>query len=128
MWRVASNAHRASIAVRLWFGLSVSVLLSLYFFALRPTVHVHDISPDGRFDVVTWTRPYQAWVPRMPGGGSDRPGWIEIVRRSDGRSCGEMPVAMVWMAADLQWDAESAVLPGDDGGRWDLRTCSFASW
>jgi hypothetical protein len=104
--------------------IALAISLGVYFVWLRPVPHAHYVSPDGRFDVVTWTRPYHGWMPAMPGTGSDRPGWIEIVRRSDGRSCGELPVPMIWMATDVQWAAESAVLAGDNGGRWDLRTCT----
>jgi hypothetical protein len=64
----------------------------------------------------------------LHGSGSDKPGWIEIVRRTDARSCGSLPVPMVWMVGDVQWEPGAASLAGDEGGKWDLTACNVKRW
>ncbi len=77
------------------------------------------VSPDGRFEVHVVSR--MRWV-AMPGGGGDGPGRMEIVRRSDGRSCGWAPLEMANLASDVTWSGDTARLPF--AGTWDLAACT----
>lgn len=83
-------------------------------------------SPDGDFVAVTSSRRYQGFVPRGPGSGSDKPGFLEVRRVSDGRSCGEVELPLLWLGNDLRWELESrprsAVLVG--AATWYLEACT----
>lgn len=83
-------------------------------------------SPDGTFIADVSYRRFEALVPRGPGGGRDKPGRLEVRRVADGRSCGGVPVPMVWLVDDLRWDLASTpktvVLIGV--ARWNLDACN----
>ena len=81
-------------------------------------------SPDGAFVAVTTYRRFEAFVPRGPGGGSDKPGRLELFRVSDGRSCGSAPLSMVWMANELTWALTATPRSASAAmTSWNLDTC-----
>ena len=89
-----------------------------------PVEHARRLSPDGRFELVARARRFHSLIPAAPGSGSDKPGWLELVRRADGKSCGALPVPMVRMIDEVQWEGAAASLTGDEGGEWDLAACT----
>lgn len=97
------------------------VVVGLVSFALlHESKREPQISPDGRFYAVVSSRTWRSFVPAMPGGGSDKPGFVTVYTR-DGRSCGRKAVPMVW-AGGIAWlgrYAETETLQ-----RWDLRACA----
>ncbi len=76
-------------------------------------------SPDGLYEVIVRS---EIRLVAMPGGGSDAPATINVVRLADGVSCGTAPVDMAWMARELAWRPGVAELQMT--ARWDLRTCT----
>jgi hypothetical protein len=98
----------------------VVVVGAALFAGLRTEEYARVTSPDGRFYAVATYRAYQACVPRMPGGGGDKPGFIEVFRR-DGVSCGRADVVMVNELTSIRWDADEASLPVE--AVWSLRDC-----
>jgi hypothetical protein len=114
----------ASWGLGLLAGSALVVVLLLAWLLLWPREHARLSSPDGRFEAIAWTRPIQGLLPGMPGGGSDQPGWVEILRKEDGRSCGTAPLTSVWMLGDLRWSEAEAELVGQDRlDSWDLESC-----
>ena len=95
------------------------------FVGLRTEEYARVSSPDGRFYAVATSRVYQACVPRMPGGGGDKPGTIEVFRQ-DGVSCGRAEVSMVNELTSIRWDADEASLPSE--AVWRLRDCGQDRW
>ena len=99
----------------------VALLVGALVLGLRTEDYARVTSPDQRFIAVATYRSYQACIPRMPGGGGDKPGFITVYRR-DGTSCGRAPVAMVSELASLRWDDGSVSLPAE--ASWDLVGCT----
>ena len=81
-------------------------------------------SPDGRYEVITSTRRYESLIPRMPGQGSDKPGFVTIVSR-EGECFGSIPVDMLWFAASIEWSADGAEIPGVGEWNFSRRTVSY---
>lgn len=107
-------------------GLAVTTLLvSLGTFFLSRVEVSRTTSPDGAFTAVVTARRFEAFVPRSPGSGSDKPGFVEIFR-ADGTSCGRAEVSMVSNGFDVRWETErsprSAVLVGV--ATWALDACT----
>ncbi len=82
-------------------------------------------STDGRYQIVLLSQPYQSLIPRMPGGGSDRPGWVEL-EDNNGRSFGRVPIAMLHMVHSLQFTEDGASIPAV--GRWEFRARRVRYW
>jgi hypothetical protein len=74
-------------------------------------------SPDGRFYAVVTSPIWQSYVSVMPGGGSDKSGYVTVYTR-EGKSCGRAPVEMVWMIQDMEWSETNAELKLV--AEWDL--------
>jgi hypothetical protein len=116
----------ASWSAGLLAGSALVVVVLLVFLLLWPQEHSRLPSPDGRFEAIAWTRPIHGLRFAMPGGGSDKPGWVEIVRKSDGQSCGTAPLTFVWMLIDVRWSETEAHLVGEDrSDTWDLTACKL---
>lgn len=99
---------------------AVIVLAPLVLFLFITVEHSRVSSPDGRFVAVTSSPIYQFVIPMMPGGGSDKSGYITVYT-ADGRSCGRAPIEMLWMIQDLRWSPERAEL--SLVAEWDLANC-----
>ena len=74
-------------------------------------------SPDGKFYAVATCPIWQYFVPMPPGGAGDKSGYVTVYTR-DGKSCGRVPVEMVWYIQDMKWNTTSAELPLI--AEWDL--------
>jgi hypothetical protein len=103
----------------------VVVVASALAAGLRTEEYYRASSPDGRHYAVATYRLYQACIPRMPGGGGDKPGYVTVFTRG-GLSCGRAPVPMVNVVYSLRWDAKTASLPGS--ASWDLVDCRVERW
>lgn len=90
------------------------------FAGLRREEYDRVTSPDGRFTAVATYHAYQACVPRMPGGGGDKPGTIEVFGQG-GVSCGRADVVMVSELYSIRWDRDEASIPIE--AVWSLRGC-----
>lgn len=107
---------RLAIPLVAFFIIVSAVLVA----GLRTEEYDRVTSPDGRYVAVATYRRYQACVPRMPGGGGDKPGFITLFRR-DGSSCGRVSVSMVNFLYSLRWDDGSVSIPAE--ANWDLVGC-----
>ncbi|MEQ1566613.1 MAG: hypothetical protein ABMA64_13305 [Myxococcota bacterium] len=81
------------------------------------------VSPDGAFAAYSHREWGSALQVAMPGGGSDAPVWVEVVRLADGKRCGWVYVEIGWMTVDLTWSPGEAEIPL--AGAWDLTTCAL---
>jgi len=95
--------------------LTLGTLASLPFVITAESRRV--TSPDGRFYAVATCPIWQYYVPMSPGSGGDKSGYITVFTR-EGKSCGRVPVDMVWMIQDIKWSATTAELPLV--AEWDL--------
>jgi hypothetical protein len=106
---------------------AVAVVVGAASFLTARASFASSRSPDGAFTVIVSSRRFEDFVPRSPGSGSDRPGFIEVRRVSDDRSCGEASVPMVGLATDLRWNLagspRTAVVIG--AAVWNLDTCTL---
>lgn len=86
--------------------------------------HWRTQSPDGTFVAVARAQPLYALLPVMPGGGSDKPGWVTVYK--GGRSCGAAPVEMVSFAYHLAWQLDARPRAAEIRlvARWNLDDCS----
>ena len=87
-----------------------------------------DYPPD-QFTVVLSARPYAHFplIPMsMPGQGSDGPGYLEIFD-PHGKSCGGVPLEMIQIGWDFQWETNKASIPLV--AEWDFvkQTCFYWS-
>lgn len=77
-------------------------------------------SPDGRFEAVLYSTGSRTFA--MPGHGSDGPGELEIVRVSDGESCGRGSLDLRWQGRELVFQEDHARLQRI--ADWNLSECS----
>src|SRR5689334_15534445 len=85
--------------------LTLGTLASLPFVITAESRRV--TSPDGRFYAVATCPIWQYYVPMSPGSGGDKSGYVTVFTR-EGKSCGRVPVDMVWMIQDIKWSATTA--------------------
>ena len=96
----------------------------IHLFSREEVTRISD--PSGRYTAVVTKRRYQSFVSRMPGQGSDAPGFVEIFGPS-GESRGRVPLQMVQFAYQLRWGSSRAEIPLV--AEWDFtrRTCYYWS-
>ncbi len=100
-------------------------LVGLGVFLFGSVEYARVVSPDGAFAAVTTYQRYEGFIPRGPGSGSDKPGRMEIVRLSDGRSCGAVSLDMVWMSRELEWSLTATPRSASAAmSFWNLDTCA----
>jgi hypothetical protein len=107
-----TRKHKQTIATAI---LILGTLASLPFIITAEDRRIS--SPDGRFYAVAACPIWQYCVPMAPGGGGDKSGYVTVFTR-EGKSCGRVPIDMVWMIGEMQWNATTAVLPLV--AEWDL--------
>ncbi len=100
-------------------------LAALVAFALHRDRDRILVDPTGQYWAETSHRRYSSWIPRMPGAGSDKPGFVEIFQRGKG-SLGRIPVAMLQLA-EVSWEPPGAVVKGIGEWDFDRHTCFYWS-
>jgi len=108
---------RLAIAALVLIGLTVVLLMPVEQFRFR--------DPSGQFTAVVSSRRILSYLPAMPGQGSDKPGFVTILD-SQGRDLGRIPVDMIWMAHDLEWQPDGAKIKLV--GEWDFRDGTVSYW
>lgn len=88
---------------------------AIYLYSREELWRITD--PSGKYTAVVSRRRYQGWKMSLPGDGGSGSGYVEIFG-SGGESYGRIPVGMVQLAGDIQWqDMDfSASIP--DSGYW----------
>ena len=106
-----------------WFALISPALLGVL--VLGWSFHLVErrraFSPDGHFYAVASCRAWRTFVPAMPGGGSDQPGYVTVFTH-EGQSCGTVPLPLAWMLDDMEWSSTRAEL--SLVAEWDLVACT----
>jgi hypothetical protein len=106
-----------AIAVLVLIGLSAVLLMPVEQFRLR--------DPSGQYTAVVSSRRLLSYLPAMPGHGGDKPGFVTIID-SRGRDLGRIPIDLIWMAHDLEWQPAGASIKLV--GEWDFRDGTVSYW
>jgi hypothetical protein len=110
----------------LWIALmAFAVFCAAVFLAANHRTIVHETqSPRGGYIAKLSVKTFHSFMPMMPGSGSDKPGYVEIVNK-DGDSMGEIPVPML-QDAGVIWVPNGAQLKVI--GEWDFANGTCFYW
>lgn len=100
------------------YGCLSLLLLALFFAYLFFFVPFGEsrrtYSPDGQYSVYASTYIYDAFIPRMPGGGSDKEAVVYLYDEIEKKVINKGHVAMLWLTPEIEWDKEVAYYKGED--------------
>ncbi len=71
-------------------------------------------SPDGQYSVYASTYIYDAFIPRMPGGGSDKQAVVFLYDEIEKKVIAKGYVPMLWLVPEIEWAKEMAYYKGED--------------
>lgn len=96
----------------------------LYVVTTHRSVYTSFTDPKSDYEAVVTVKSYRLLLPMMPGGSSDKPGYVEVFDQNS-QSLGEMPVPMVQLA-QIEWLNAGARIKLI--GEWDFEAGTCIYW
>ena len=104
-------------------SISTLVPITLIGMSFRAVYTTYE-DPNGNYIVRITYKKYLEFIGSSPGSSSDKPGYVEILDKTSGKSMGEIPVEMISLA-EIKWVKNGAGIKLVGGWDFKKETCFY---